>query len=140
MAAIAYPYTGRPARPRGGPGNGHGHLRLVAGEEARVVAARPARRPGGLRRCAPGLVTAVALMGLWFGAGALAGAGGPGIARLPGTTHVPGGYAYVVRPGDTLWSIASRLEPGSDPGALVARLTAQLSTTVLRPGSVIVVP
>lgn len=136
MAAIAYPYVGRPARSRSGPG----HLRLVTSEEARVFASAPARRPGALRRWAPGLATMAVLAGLWFGAGALAGAGSPRISRLPGTTPVPGGYAYVVRPGDTLWSIASRLEPGRDPGPLVARLTAEVSTTVLRPGSVIVVP
>ena len=140
MAAIAYPYTARPGRPGGASRSRYPHLRLLTGEETRVVTARPTSRPRGLRRWAPGLATAAALVGLWFGAGALAGAGGPRIARLPGTTPVSGGYAYVVRPGDTLWSIASRLEPGGDPGALVARLTAELSTTVLRPGSVIVVP
>lgn len=136
MAAIAYPYVGYSARPR----TGRSHLRLVADHDARVPLAPPARRRSPLRRLLPGIATVAVLVGTWFGAGALAGAGSPGLSQLPGTTRVPGGYAYVVRPGDTLWSIATRLDPAGDPGPLVARLTAELHTTTLTPGSVIVVP
>jgi Tfp pilus assembly protein FimV len=53
---------------------------------------------------------------------------------------VAGGYAYVVRPGDTLWSIASRLEPGRDPRPLVDRLSSQVRGGRLLAGSVLVVP
>ena len=60
--------------------------------------------------------------------------------RLPGSTPVAGGYAYVVRPGDTLWSIASRLEPGRDPRPLVDRLSSQVRGGRLLAGSVLVVP
>lgn len=49
---------------------------------------------------------------------------------------------YVVRPGDTLWSIAERLVPGEDPRPLVdalARANA-VSPGTLVPGQVLVVP
>jgi LysM domain len=32
------------------------------------------------------------------------------------------GDVYVVQPGDTLWSIAERLEPNADPRPVVAKL------------------
>jgi nucleoid-associated protein YgaU len=41
-----------------------------------------------------------------------AGSGGSGTAST-------GALTYVVRPGDTLWSIAERLRPGEDPRPLV---------------------
>jgi Tfp pilus assembly protein FimV len=57
------------------------------------------------------------------------------VAVLPGSVKVDGGYLYVVRPGDTLWSIAARLEPGGDPRVLVAQLAAQVHGGTLLPGS-----
>jgi hypothetical protein len=46
----------------------------------------------------------------------------PGVARA---VSGPGGeptVIYVVQPGDTLWGIARRADPGADPRPLVDRL------------------
>ncbi len=42
--------------------------------------------------------------------------------------------SYVVRPGDTLWSIASRLDPGSDPRPLVDALRQRVVSPALDAG------
>lgn len=49
--------------------------------------------------------------------------------------------AYVVKPADTLWSIATRSYPG-DPreGVWKLRERNELGTSVLRPGQVLVLP
>jgi LysM repeat protein len=41
---------------------------------------------------------------------------------------------YIVQPGDTLWSIAQRLDPRSDPRPVVALLSAQINSDTVRPG------
>ena len=169
MAAIAYPTLGTVPR-RGAPAGASrsrpaiaprpgcptsAHLRLVGAPVAARPGSRPAARPAAragsrsayprpargarLRRLGPGATTLAVLVGCWFGAGALAGGGGH-LARLPGSRPVPGGYAYVVRPGDTLWSLATRLEPGSDPRPLMDRLSSQLQGGKLLAGAVLVVP
>lgn len=148
MAALAYPYSGTPSRlPRQArrAAAPERHLRLVTGGEP--VAGPPQRkvhppsRPAGLRRALPVLATVAALVGMWFGADALVSAGGPPqLAHLQGSQKVAGGYAYVVRPGDTLWSIAARLDPSGDPRPLVDRLAGELHGAALQPGEVLVVP
>lgn len=52
-------------------------------------------------------------------------------------THVPA--TVLVHPGDSLWAIAARIAPGTDPRAVVARLEQlnHLSGSVLRPGDVV---
>lgn len=49
---------------------------------------------------------------------------------------------YVVRPGDTLWSIATALEPGADPREVVWAVTRQndLDPGGLVPGQRIAIP
>jgi LysM repeat protein len=47
---------------------------------------------------------------------------------------------WVVRPGDTLWSIATAVDPHGDVRPLVDRLDAQLHGTALYPGEVISIP
>lgn len=46
----------------------------------------------------------------------------------------------VVKPGDTLWSIATWLDPGADPRRLVAELRELAGSAVLRPGQRLVIP
>jgi hypothetical protein len=46
----------------------------------------------------------------------------------------------VVQPGDSLWSIAARLEPGSDPRPVVDELTAARDGAPLVPGEVVTLP
>lgn len=69
--------------------------------------------------------------------------GGPltttGAAAGPGM--IPAGATeYVVRPGDTLWSIAAALEPGRDQRPLVDQLARQLDGPTLYPGETIALP
>ena len=54
--------------------------------------------------------------------------------RRPATTP------YVVQPGDSLWSIAARLEPDRDPRPLVDALAASRGGEPLVPGEVITRP
>jgi hypothetical protein len=44
------------------------------------------------------------------------------------------GGTYVVQSGDTLWSIAQRLRPGSDPRAVVDALSSRVPGGALEPG------
>jgi LysM repeat protein len=60
-----------------------------------------------------------------------------------GAAHRPGHQTYVVRPGDTLWAIASRLAgPEADPRPLVDRLarTNHVDAGLIHVGDVLVVP
>lgn len=62
------------------------------------------------------------------------------------TTGVAGGLraaaaeSWVVRPGDTLWSIASAIAPGRDARPIVDRLAAELGGSSLFPGEVVPIP
>ncbi len=51
-----------------------------------------------------------------------------------------GPVTYVVRPGDTLWGIAERVDPSADPRPLVARLAAQVGSDTVVPGEQLRVP
>ena len=46
-------------------------------------------------------------------------------------------HLYVAQAGDTLWSIARRVQPVGDPRALVARLELVAGGAELRPGQVL---
>ena len=83
------------------------------------------------RRAAAALaaVGAVALLSL-----PLASLAGRPLAVHPAAAATAGGVRYVVQPGDTLWSIATRFDHGGDPRALVARLAAQTGTEAVYPG------
>ncbi len=52
----------------------------------------------------------------------------------------PGPVTYVVRPGDTLWTIAERVDPSGDPRPLVARLAAQVGSDTIVPGEQLRLP
>ncbi|MDA8209916.1 MAG: LysM peptidoglycan-binding domain-containing protein [Actinomycetota bacterium] len=47
---------------------------------------------------------------------------------------------YVVKPGDTLWSIASRFAGNGNVSSLEYRLYSELGTTSIRPGQEIRIP
>lgn len=92
----------------------------------------PAARP--LRLTRRGMVAAVLATVLLAGMLLLC-------ARLSaGTAHaapsLPAGATVVVQPGDTLWSIAQRTEPRSDPRLVVEQLRKanHLNSVVLSPG------
>jgi nucleoid-associated protein YgaU len=73
---------------------------------------------------------------------ALAGTGGGPLT----TTGAAAGIStasetvWVVRPGDTLWTIARRVEPQRDPRAVVDQLANELHGTSLYPGEQIPLP
>ena len=46
----------------------------------------------------------------------------------------------VVQPGDTLWSIAGSLAPGTDPRPLVAELVEIAGDGTLQPGQMLTIP
>ena len=94
------------------------------GHSRRVALARIRRR-----RAAVLLIGAVLVLGLPVASRAM----GDGPVR-PAT--------YVVRPGDTLWSIAVRVSPGSDPRGVVDRIARAngVETTRLVPGQRLILP
>ena len=112
-------------------------LRLVGAPE------RPARS----RRRRPSLAvrrrrTLVVIMALLVVALALplSGTGGHShpTGSAPAETGV--GTTYSVRPGDTLWTIAERVDPTGDPRPLVAKMAAQIGSDSVVPGERIVLP
>jgi len=68
----------------------------------------------------------------------------PGAWRAMATAQVdrPGAVAVTVQPGDTLWGIASSVDPGADPRALIAEIrdVNGLAQSGLTPGQVLQVP
>ena len=111
-------------------------LRLV--EPDRQPRPRPARRhrPAVYRRrrvlaalVGLGLVLTVARAGATFGGSPLAASG-----RLPHVQEV------VVQPGDSLWSIAQRVDPGRDLRPIVDAMAHTLGSATLVAGSTISVP
>ena len=63
--------------------------------------------------------------------------GQPAAAATAAATLARSGGTYVVQPGDSLWSIAARLEPGRDPRPLVDALAGSRGGAPLVPGEVI---
>jgi LysM repeat protein len=134
MAAIIEPHRlplTVPVRPE---------LRLLPGGR------RPAPAGGGTRIAPAAVVLAllavvvVMALAVAVGRGALAGLApqAPTAAAAPAASAT--GTEVVVRPGDTLWSIARRLQPTGDVRALVDRLAASAGTTTIQPGQRILVP
>jgi LysM domain len=126
------------------------HLRLVEDDWAWPDVREPEREPSAgsasrrrasipvRRRRTLLVLTAFLLVGVL--ALPLGGAGG--FSHAPGSAPAGTGHpaAYVVRPGDTLWSIAERVDPTGDPRPLVAQMQAQLGTDTVVPGEQVRVP
>jgi nucleoid-associated protein YgaU len=110
----------RPSRPA---------LRVVEGGG---VGAPPVRRRRLLLALALALGVALALP--------LSGTGGR--SHATGSAPAGKGHAleYTVRPGDTLWSIAERVDRSGDPRPLVAQLAARTGSDTVVPGERISVP
>lgn len=92
----------------------------------------PAARP--LRLTRRGLVVAVLLTVLV--AASLLLVARLSVGSAPSAPALPTGSTVTVQPGDTLWSIAQRAEPHSDPRLVVDQLrkTNHLNSVVLSPG------
>ena len=99
------------------------------------------------RRRLAALVVVVGLaIAAWTALGALGGAltapvrsSPPPAEGLRGPNAVDGATVVEVGPGDTLWSIARRLQPEGDPRPLVDRLAASNGGAVVRAGDRLVV-
>jgi hypothetical protein len=84
-------------------------------------------------------VAAVALVLVMAQAGAALGGSLATPERRPASASPARTMARstVVRPGDSLWSVAARLVPGSDPRPVVDALAAARHGTTLQPGETI---
>jgi len=111
-------------RPVAGRGMGKG----VLSGAARRRRARAWRRRILLATAALAALVALALP--WGGAGGAPLTPGPARAGVTVAPH----SVYVVQPGDTLWSIAQRLDPTGDPRVIVAELEARLGSDTLHVG------
>jgi hypothetical protein len=138
IATVGWPATSRRA-PRGaiprGPRSG-----------SRVTPTTYRRRRLAVALLVLGVVVVAARAGVALGGSPLAAperrpassssqAAGDASAR-----SLEGGGIVVVRAGDTLWSIASRVAPGDDPRPLVDRLSATRHGAPLQPGERIRLP
>jgi hypothetical protein len=70
----------------------------------------------------------------------LSGTGGHSHATGSALAGTAGPVEYTVQPGDTLWTIAERVDPGADPRPLVARLAAQTGSDTVVPGERVTLP
>lgn len=128
---LAHPRLAHPrpvralARPR---------LTPVAAPEAVGRRARASAATYWRRRVAVAVLSA----GIVVGAGQAGRALGGSPLATPGRR--PPVVAYVVRPGDSLWTVARRLAPGEDPRPVVDALAAARRGTRLLPGETVVWP
>jgi len=114
-------------------------LEPVATPTAPRVPTRPVARRGARssaatfwrRRLAAGAVGLAVLVMAGKAGAALGGSPLAAPERGPAVTR------HVVQPGDSLWSVAERLEPGRDPRPVVDTLTAARGDGPLVPGEVI---
>jgi hypothetical protein len=154
MAALTYPISVIPgrslrlvdpmdatkARPRGLPWSFQEPSRttpkVASIEERRRRRVVIARR----RRLAALFTSAAILAGTWGISGVLAGVRASHLVVLPGSVHTAQGYLYTVRPGDSIWSIATRLDPTGDPRPIVDKIAAQLGGAAIEPGERVLLP
>ncbi len=149
------------ATPAGVTGNGA----PAASSQARLVRTGPAEEQAGLALSARppmapasgrvrltrrgkivvGALLALAVAGLaaliWLAVGGQAEAAGPaGLGTGSGAGHSM--LRVVVRPGETLWSIAVRTDPGADPRAVIQEIIDDnaLRGTAIQDGQVLWVP
>jgi hypothetical protein len=87
----------------------------------------------------------VVLAALAVGAVVVAGQAGAALGGSP--LGAPGrsptlvsSRTIVVRPGDTLWAIAERIDPGADPRPVVDELVALNGSSQLQPGETLRAP
>ncbi len=133
MAAVMITETS-PAHPghREGVRPERTHLRLVATAPSpgvrRPVAPRVSRATFRRRR----LVALLGVVAVVFMVGRAGAALGGESLATPG--RAPSVTRYVVQPGDTLWSVAHRLSPQSDPREVIDTLTRVRGNGPLMPG------
>jgi hypothetical protein len=114
-------------------------LRHRAVEEADDWAPAPLRIP---RRRVRRRRTLLAMMGLALAllAFPLGGFGGASHTTESASAVQIHPGSYIVRAGDTLWSIAQRTDPTGDPRPMVSQLAAEIGSYNLVPGERVVIP
>jgi hypothetical protein len=138
----------------GSPRPGRPQLRLVEAPDRRGVRIRPAEETEGWgpapthlpRRRASFEVrrrrTLLAMMGLALALLALPLGGFGGDSHITESASAVQLHAgtYVVRAGDSLWSIAQRADPAGDPRPIVSQLASELGTYNVVPGEQVTIP
>jgi hypothetical protein len=141
----------RPRRPRSAasaparvvPLHDPGRMRVEHATRLRVVpdpVLRPAR-PRVTRRARASVFWRRRLVATALGLGIVLAAAHAGTALGGSTTSTPERRPHVVevvvRPGDSLWTIAQRVAPDSDPRTVVDHLVAARGTADVRTGDTI---
>jgi hypothetical protein len=104
---------------------------------------RPSRAVLRRRRVAVGGLALIVIIACWIAGGAALGAGGSGPLTAAGASSGPQPVAYrswIVRPGDTLWSIAEASGAKGDIRPFVDRLSAEVGGQPLQVGQRIQLP
>ena len=70
----------------------------------------------------------------------LGGSGGGSHTAGSAAAAIAAGTTYTVESGDTLWSIAQRVDPSGDPRPLVERMAAEIGTYQVVPGEHVAIP
>ena len=162
MAAIAYPsapFVWQRPDPRSLRAPGRPALRALSDlpehdalqaerESAAVIPLRTRARTTPLRRARRSLVHQLmvwtapiaVLAGTYVVSSAVASSGGTHYTVLPGSTPTGSGYRYTVQSGDSIWSIATRLDPTGDPRPLADQIQVEIGSSTLQPGTRILLP
>jgi hypothetical protein len=120
--------------------------RATARQRPTTLPTRPAVAAGGSRvvsratfwrRRVVVAVLVVVLVLVMAQAGAALGGSTPASPERRPAAADTSARSTVVRPGDSLWSVASRLAPGTDPRPVVDSLAAARHGTVVTPGETI---
>ena len=121
-------------------------LQPVPGRPERVVIVHRQPRPRVTRSQRAAVYWRRRAIAAALGLGIVLTAAHAGVALGGSTTNTSGRSPHphvarvVVRQGDTLWSIAGRIAPGSDPRAVVDALVAAGAPSDLHPGDTIKLP
>ena len=136
----AQPVGAVAARTRAGSKRAVGQAVAPPGVRIGVDVGQRRARRAAVQRGRRGVVLAILTAGLVCGLSLpLSALGGSSGARYAGL-DVSRAAVYVVRPGDTLWSIALRFDRGGDPRPLAEAIAKETGSAVVVPGEHIAIP